>query len=309
MMTKILVMIGTTFSYSSPLIYAGLGGVISERGGVVNIGIEGMMTIGAIMAVTVAYYTGSPWLGFLAGGVAGMLLSLLHAIACVSLKANQTISGVAMNFLGQGLALFFARLFFDGATQTPPVPNKMPKVLSGLFDDLASDTAIAFNQDMAVILAVVAVIIMWVFLYRTKFGLRVRSVGEHPAASDTLGINVYKTRYGCVMASGFLAGLGGATMTLSVISAFSPTAISGHGYIALAAVIFGRWTPHGTFGACLLFGFAQALVVLLGGGMIALDTKILAMIPYVLTILVLILMRGKSVAPKAEGVPFDKGSH
>ena len=182
-------------------------------------------------------------------------------------------------------------------------------MLSGLFDDLASDTAIAFNQDMAVILAVVAVIIMWVFLYRTKFGLRVRSVGEHPAASDTLGINVYKTRYGCVMASGFLAGLGGATMTLSVISAFSPRAISGHGYIALAAVIFGRWTPHGTFGACLLFGFAQALVVLLGGGMIALDTKILAMIPYVLTILVLILMRGKSVAPKAEGVPFDKGSH
>jgi len=309
MMTQILVMIGTTFSYSSPLIYAGLGGVISERGGVVNIGIEGMMTIGAIMAVTVAYYTGSPWLGFLAGGIAGMLLSLLHAIACVTLKANQTISGVAMNFLGQGLALFFARMFFDGATQTPPVPNKMPKVLSGLFNDLASDAAIAFNQDMAVILAIVAVILMWVFLYRTKYGLRLRSVGEHPAASDTLGINVYKTRYGCVLASGFLSGLGGATMTLSVISAFSPTAISGHGYIALAAVIFGRWTPHGTFGACLLFGFAQALVVLLGGGMIALDTKILSMIPYVLTIIVLILMRGKTAAPKASGTPFDRASH
>ena len=309
MMTRILVMIGTTFSYSSPLIYSGLGGVISERSGVTNIGLEGMMTIGAIIAVTVGYYTANPWFGFIAGGLAGMLLSLLHAVACVSLRANQTISGVAMNFLGQGLALFLSRLFFDGATQTPPVPNKMPKVLSGLFTDQASDVAVAFNQDMAVIIGIILVILMWLFMYKTKWGLRVRSVGEHPRAAETLGLNVFGIRYACVLASGFLAGLGGATMTLSVISAFSPTAISGHGYIALAAVIFGRWSPHGTFGACLLFGFAQALVVLLGGGVISIDTKLLAMIPYVLTILVLILMRGKSAAPKADGVPYQKGGH
>ncbi len=308
-MTSILVMIGTTFSYASPLIYAGLGGVISERGGVVNIGLEGMMTLGAIMAVTVGFYTANPWLGFLAGGLAGMLLSLLHALACVTFRANQTISGVAMNFLGQGLALFFARMFFDGATQTPPVPEKMPKFLSGLFSDPTSALAVAFNQNAAVVLAIVAAFLMWFLLYRTKWGLRIRSVGEHPAASDSLGINVYGTRYFCVLMSGFLAGLGGATMTLSVISAFTPTAISGHGFIALAAVIFGRWKPIGTLGACLLFGFAQALVVLLGGGVIPLDTKILSMIPYVLTLVILIVMRGKSASPKASGVPYNKGSH
>ena len=305
MLTTILVMIGTTFSYSSPLIYAGLGGVISERSGVTNIGIEGMMTAGAIVAVIVGYYSGSPWLGFLAGGCMGMLISLLHAMASISFHANQTVSGVAINFIGPGLALYLSRLFFNGATHTPPVPNKMPKILSFLFPEVTAPIAVALNQDIAVIFGFILVAVIWVLLNKTRLGLRIRSVGEHPSAADTLGINVYGIRYGCVLASGFLSGLGGATMTLSVVSAFSPTAISGQGFIALAAVIFGRWTPVGTCGACLLFGFAQALVVQLSAGSV-INTKLLSMIPYLLTLVVLMTMRGGSSAPKADGVPYIK---
>ncbi|MDR1796483.1 MAG: ABC transporter permease [Clostridiales Family XIII bacterium] len=308
-MTYVLLAIGSTLVYASPLIFAALGGVISERSGVVNIGLEGMMTIGACLAVAGAYYTGNPWTGFLCGGLAGAALALLHAFASVSLNADQTISGVAINLIGAGLALFLARMFFDGATQTPPVPNKMPRILSGLFPEGGNEQVkLAFNQDAAVLLAFASVAILWFFLYRTKWGLRVRSVGEHPAAAETVGVNVRLIRYVCVLVSGLLAGFGGATMSLSVVSLFTPTIISGHGYIALAAVIFGRWTPHGAFGACLIFGFAQVLVILLGGGAMKVDSTILSLIPYVLTLGILVLMRGKIIAPKADGVPYERGA-
>jgi ABC-type uncharacterized transport system permease subunit len=307
-MTNVLIAIGSTLGYASPLIYAALGGVISERSGVVNIGLEGMMVIGALVAATAGYYSGNPWLGFLAGGLAGAVIAFLHAVACVSLHADQTISGIALNFIGSGVALFLARLFFNGATQTLPVPQKMPKPLSGIFADTNSPFAVAFNQDIAVIFALVIVFVMWFVLYKTKWGLRIRACGEHPAAADSLAINVSLVRYVCVILSGFLAGLGGATMSLSVVSTFSPLLISGHGFIALAAVILGRWTPHGVLGACLLFGFSQVLVVLLGGGVVRVDTKILSTIPYIITILVLIIFRSSAAAPKAEGIPFKKGS-
>ena len=304
--TALLVMIGNTLTYASPLIYAGLGGVISEKSGVTNIGIEGMMTVGAITAVIAAYYSGNPWLGFLAGGIGGLIMALLHAFASITLNANQTISGVAINYIGSGLSIYLARLFFDGATQTKPVPNKLPKLLTFLFKDPTGGWAVALNQSAAVFIAIILTALMSMLLRHTRTGLRIRSVGEHPHAADTLGINVFGIRYACVLVSGFLSGLGGATMTLSVVSSFSPTAISGHGFIALAAVIFGRWSPLGTTAACLMFGFAQALVVFLGGGSFEINTKLLSMIPYVLTLLVLILMRGKSAAPKADGEPFVK---
>lgn len=298
MLTNIILLITITLMYSTPLVFGAMGGVISERSGVINIGIEGMMGIGAITAVAVAYYTGNPWLGFLAAGIAGMAMALLHAIASVTFKADQTISGIALNLIGPGLALFMSRLLFDGATTTKPVPKSMPIILK-IGDN---------NVNITVVLALVLMLLMWFFLYKTKWGLRVRSVGEHPAAADTLGINVSRVRYLCVLTSGLLSGFGGAAMTLAVISQFTPTAISGQGYIALAAVIFGKWTPQGAYGACLLFGFAQALVVILGGGKFAIPSEILSMLPYVITILVLILFVGRSVAPKADGVPYEKGS-
>ena len=149
--------------------------------------------------------------------------------------------------------------------------------------------------------------VTWFVFYQTKWGLRIRAMGEHPAAVDTLGVSVYKSRYACVIISGILAGLGGGTVTLAIISQFTPTAISGQGFIALAAVIFGKWRPFGTYFACLLFGFSQALVIILGDGNVVVPSTLLAMIPYILTIIVLIIFVGRSSAPKASGVPYEKG--
>lgn len=306
MFSKLLLLIGITMMYSTPLVFGALGGVVSERSGVINIGIEGMMTMGAFTGAAVSYFTGNPWLGFLAAGAAGVLVALLHAIASITFSADQTISGIAINLIGPGFALFFCRLLFKDATMTPPVTT-LPKLFGeGAF---AGSPAANLNVNITVVIGLLVTAFVWFFLYKTKWGLRIRSVGEHPAASDTLGINVSRTRYSCVLASGLLSGFGGASMTLAIISQFNPTAISGQGFIALAAVIFGKWTPFGSYGACLLFGLAQALTVVLGGSDsgVTVPSQILAMLPYILTIIVLILFVGRSVAPKADGLPYEKG--
>ncbi len=302
MLNSLMLFVGITLMYSTPLVFAALGGVVSERSGVTNIGIEGMMTIGAVTGATVGYYSGNAWAGFFAAGVAGGIIALLHAFASITCKADQTISGIAINLIGPGVALFACRLLFDGATMSLPVPHKIPKLLgnvkTGAFQNL--------NVDVTVVIAFAIAVFLWFLLYKTKWGLHIRAVGEHPAAADTMGLNVFKIRYVCVLASGVLAGLGGASMTLAIIPQFTPTAISGQGFIALAAVIFGKWTPHGAYGACLLFGAAQALTVTLGGGRFAVPSSILAMLPYVITIVILILFVGKSSAPKASGQPYEK---
>lgn len=302
MLNSILIAISITLMYSAPLALAGIGGVISERSGIVNIGIEGMMSIGALVGATVGYFTENPWLGLLSAGIAGGLLALLHAVASITFRADQTVSGIAINLIGPGVAMFLSRYFFDGATTTLPVPNKLPKIIgqNGLFGSL--------NIDVTVVIALLVVFITWFVLYQTKWGLRIRAMGEHPAAVDTLGVSVYKSRYICVIISGILAGLGGGVVTLAIISQFTPTAISGQGFIALAAVIFGKWRPFGTYFACLLFGFSQALVIILGGENVQIPSTILAMIPYVLTVIMLIVFVGRSSAPKASGVPYEKGA-
>lgn len=294
MLNNIMSVIMTTLMYSAPLIFAALGGVVSERSGVINIGIEGMMSFGAFIGAAVGYYTANPWLGLLSGGLAGGFLALLHAIAAITCKADQTISGMALNFIGPGLSLYLCRLFFDDKTMTDRVPNKLPKVFGSI--------------DITVVIAFILTAIIWFVLYKTKWGLRILSVGEHPAAADTLGINVYKVRYLSVIVSGILAGFGGAAMTLAVVAQFTPSVISGQGFIALAAVIFGKWTPQGAWAACIMFAFAQALTVVLGGGKVAVPSEILNMLPYVLTIVILVLFVGKSMAPKSSGKPYEKGS-
>ena len=303
MASNIFLAITITFMYAAPLVLTALGGVVSERSGVINIGLEGMMVIGAFAGAAVGYYSGSPWIGFLAAGVAGGALALLHALASITFKANQTISGVALNFIGQGLALFLCRLFFDGATMSKPVPKLM-----GLLGLQPEGALRNFDVDITFVIALALTAVIWFVLYHTKWGLRLRAVGEHPAAADTLGINVYAVRYAAVIISGVLAGFGGAAQSLAVVSLFTPTVISGQGFIAMAAVIFGKWTPHGAFFACLIFAFAQALVVMLGGGTSSISPQLLSMLPYVLTILVLVLFVGKAVAPKANGVPYEKGA-
>ena len=306
MLGSILIAISITLMYSAPLALAAIGGVISERSGIVNIGLEGMMSIGALTGAAVGYFTHNPWIGLLCAGLSGALLALLHAIASITFRADQTVSGLAINLIGPGVAMFLSRYFFGGATTTQPVPHKLPKIIDKQY--LQCTPFSNLSIDATVILALAVVFIAWFVLYQTKWGLRIRAMGEHPAAVDTLGVSVYKSRYTCVIMSGFLAGIGGGTVTLAIISQFTPTAISGQGFIALAAVIFGKWRPFSTYFACLLFGFSQALVIMLGGGNVQVPSTILAMIPYVLTIVMLIIFVGRSSAPKASGVPYEKGA-
>ena len=303
MINTITLLLGVTLLYSTPMIFGALGGVLSERSGVINIGIEGMMTFGAFAGAAAGYYSGNPWIGVLCAALAGGVLALLHAVAAITCQADQTISGVAINLLGPALAVFFCRLAFDGSTMSYPVANKLPKIFGSGAEGIWAN----LNVDVMVVVALLFAVAMWFVLYRTKWGMRILAVGENPAAADTLGINVYKTRYACVILSGILAGIGGATVPLGIVAQFTQTSIAGQGFIALAAVIFGKWKPMGAYRACLIFGFSQALTVVLGGGAIAVPTEILAMLPYVLTIVILILFVGKSVAPKADGVPYVKG--
>lgn len=306
MLNSILFAITITLMYSAPLVFAALGGVISEKSGVTNIGIEGMMSIGAFVGASVGYYAGSAWMGLICAGLSGGVLALLHAIASVTFQADQTVSGIAINLIGSGLSMFLSRLFFNGATTTLPVPQKLPKIFGCLGEKY--DFINCINLDITVLLSLLAVVFTWFVMYKTKWGLRIRALGEHPAAVDSVGVSVYRARYICVILSGILAGIGGASVTLAIISQFTPTAISGQGFIALAAVIFGKWKPIGAYCACLFFGFAQALVIMLGGGNNAIPTDILAMLPYVMTIIVLMLFVGRSSAPKAAGKPYKKGS-
>lgn len=314
MLTNFGLIIGIALMYTAPLIFTAMGGVISEKSGVVNIGLEGMMYLGAFVGAAVGFYSGNPWLAFLAAGLASGLLGFLHAVASVTFAGNQVISGFAINFIGPGAALFLSRLFFDGATMTKPIPmeNKIPKPLAPILQSLSLENTFidqVFNQYATVYLAFILVFIIWFIFNKTKFGLRVRSVGEHPKAADTLGINVYTVRYICVILSGIFAGFGGAAMSLAVVSLFSPTLISGQGYIALAAMIFGNWKPQRIMLGCLLFGAAEGLAVYMGGANIAVPTQLLSMLPYIITLFVLVLFVRKSNAPAADGIPYEKSSN
>lgn len=292
--------LGNTFSNAAPVLLTGLGGMMSEKSGVVNIGLEGMMTIGALVGAVVGYKLGNPWLAFLCGGLAGAFFGLIHAFVSVSLGGDQTISGIAINTLGPGLALFLARMFFDGATQTPSIPleNKIPRLFRGSSNQIILNI---FGQYASVYIALIMVVVLYIFLYKTKWGLRVIAVGEHPKAAETLNLSVVKTRYLSVIFSGFMAGLGGASMALAVVSSFSPSLIAGQGYIALVTVIFGNWKPQGVLVGSLFFGLAQSIATYLGGSGLNVPIEFISMIPYIATLLILIIFQRKSKAPKASG--------
>ena len=303
------IMLYATLVYMTPLLYAALGSCFSEVSGVVNIGIEGMMTAGAFTGTVVAYFTGNPWIGFLCGGLAGALFGALHALATVKLGADQTIAGTAINMLGPGIVIMIARVLFN-STDTIPLTQsqKIPKLFTGVFD-----TSTTFGRFMdnvfanyaSVYLVFILTAIVWFVFYKTRFGLRMRACGEHPRACETLGINVIGMRFTCVVISGFLAGLGGACVTMAISTQFRPISIVGQGFIAIAAVIFGKFRPHGAMLGCILFGFCSGLKVVLGGSG-SVDMQLLSMIPYVVTVIVLILFVGKSHVPSASGKPYLK---
>ncbi|MDY3006666.1 ABC transporter permease [Anaerococcus porci] len=303
-LTVLGLIIGNTLSNATPVLFTGLGGMISEKSGVVNIGLEGMMTIGALIGATVGYYTKNPWIGFLAGGLAGMFFGLIHAIVSVTFAGDQTISGIAINTLAPGLALFLSRIFFDGATQTPSIAleDKIPRLFDGLITNQALKNI--FSQYATVYIVLVFVILIYIFLNKTKWGLRLVAVGEHPKAAETLDISVGRIRYLAVMFSGFMAGLGGASMSLAVVSVFSPTLIAGQGYIALVCVIFGNWRPQGVLVGSLFFGLTQAIATYLTGTAITIPMEFISMIPYISILVFLMIFNKKSHAPSASGKPY-----
>jgi ABC-type uncharacterized transport system permease subunit len=288
-MNDLLFLFSTTLMYSTPLIFTALGGVMSEKSGVINIGLEGMMTFGAFAASVVAIKSGNPWMGLMAGGLGGLFLAIFHALASIRYKANQVVSGMAINFLGSGLAIFLCRLIFEGTSMTPPLDldKKIPSYL---------------GQYATVYLAIIVTIKLWYVFNKSVIGLRLISAGEHPKSTDAAGLSVGLYQTIGVISSGFLAGLGGASLSIAIVSNFRPTLISGQGFIAIAALIFGKWRPVQTTLACLFFGFSQAIVVYLGGKEnLLVSPQLLSILPYIMTLAVLVGFMGKTTAPSALG--------
>nr|WP_245349976.1 ABC transporter permease [Cytobacillus eiseniae] len=310
------IVIPSTMLWAAPLIFTALGGTFSERSGVVNIGLEGLMVIGAFTAIvfnlTFAHVFGemTPWVSLLAAMVIGGLFSVIHAVASITFRADQTVSGVAINLLAVGVSLFLVKFIYDKG-QTDIIQKGFSKVDIPLLSDIPIIGKIFFsNTYYTSYVAIIVAIIAWYVIFKTPFGLRLRSVGEHPMAADTMGINVTRIRYIAVILSGALGGIGGGIYAQSITSDFSHSTISGQGFMALAAMIFGKWHPLGAMGAALFFGFAQSLSII-GSSLPFLENipnVYLLAAPYVLTILALTGFIGRADAPKASGVPYIKGS-
>ncbi|MDQ0416910.1 simple sugar transport system permease protein [Croceifilum oryzae] len=310
MLSTMTSLLETTILYSTPLILAALGGLFSERSGVINIGLEGLMTIGAFTSAVVSINTGSPWIGLLAGIVAGILLALIHAIATVTFNADQTVSGVAINFLAAGLTVYLVKALYDGAGQTPVVDSKFTEWAIPVLKDIPVLGDTLFNTSPITYIALILVFVSYFVLYRTPFGMRLRAVGEHPHAAETAGVSVVKMRYIAVLISGAFAAVGGAALSTSIGSEFSATTVAGQGFIAIAALIFGKWKPFGVLGAAAFFGFSVALSLTgqVWGLTKYVPSEILTMLPYLLTILALAGFVGRANAPAAIGKLYEKGS-
>jgi ABC-type uncharacterized transport system permease subunit len=312
-------LIHDTIVFSTALIFAALGGLYSERSGVVNIALEGMMIMGAFTGAVVTYFvqpffpapsTVAPWIGFLAAIVVGAIFALPHAVASITFKADQVVSGVALNFLAAGMSVYLTKIIFNGAGQTTTLSTVFSKWDIPLLGDIPILGHALFEGYPTSYVAFALVAITWYLLFRTPFGLRLRAVGEHPRAADTVGINVLRMRYKAVIISGALAAMGGATIALTTTSNFSHNTVSGQGFIALAALIFGKWNPVGVMWAALFFGIAQAIksLVQIYGLTAYVPIEVIYMLPYILTILVLAGVVGRTNAPAASGKPYETGS-
>jgi simple sugar transport system permease protein len=305
MLDIVIALLAISIVKSTPLVLGALSGTVCERSGIVNIAIEGMMLAAAFAGFAVGVATGSLALGLLAAVLAGALLALLHAALTVRYGVDQIISGTAINILAVGLTGFFNRqLFMTGA---PGGAAVLPRISVPVLSDLPVLGPIFFQHQPLTFLAVVLVFVIQWALFRSRWGLRTRAVGEHPLAADTVGIDVGRLRTLNVVLGGALAGLGGAYFTLESVPHFEPLMTNGRGFIALAAMIFGKWTPLGAWGAALLFGFTEALPVTLQIQGFAVPYQLVGMLPYVLTIVVVAGLVGRSTAPAAVGRPYLKG--
>jgi len=285
-----------------PLAFAALGGLYSERSGVLNIALEGMLLTGAFTSAAATFYTGNVWIGVLAALVFGGLVGLLHAFLCVTWRVDQLVSGLAINLVASGLTSFLARLVFHGGSA-----QRLPGIEPISIPVLANIPLLGLlQQDIFVYLLLVLVPLSTYILFYTNPGLTLRSVGEYPKAADTSGISVQRVRYICVIISGCLAGLGGAYLTLVQVKYFAEGMSAGKGFIAIAALIFGKWHPVGTALACLLFAATEALQLRIQALGINIPYQFLVMLPYAIAILALVGLAGKSTPPAALGVAYVK---
>ena len=296
-----LSLLWSTIRLATPLILAALGGMFSERSGVINIALEGKMLAGAFTAAAVTYAAdaklgmgnASPWIGLLAAIVAGLFIAAIYAVTCIRFKADQVVSGAAINILMFGMPGFLSGAFFLSSGSTPQLPKEHLIPLT------------------PIVIAFAMVAVSWYVMYRTPFGLRLRSVGEKPEAADAAGVSVNRIRYGGVLIAGVLAGIGGAYLSIGQSSLFTRNMTAGRGFIALAALIFGKWRPIQTMLACLLFGFTEAISIQMQGAVKLpsgedIPVQFIQMVPYVLTIIVLAGFIGSSRPPKALGIPYQK---
>src|ERR1700754_515696 len=299
-----LALVFSPIRLAAPLVLAALGGLFSERSGVINIALEGKMLAGAFTAAAVTYAAdtkfglgnASPWVGLLAGIMAGLFIAAIYAVTCIKFKADQVVSGAAINILMLGIPGFLSGAFFLSSGSTPQIPK----------DHLLPQSPLVIAIAILVLVAVI-----WYVLYKTPFGLRLRSVGEKPETADAAGVSVSNLRYSGVLLAGILAGAGGAYLSIGQSSLFTRNMTAGRGFIALAALIFGKWRPVQTLLACLLFGFTEAVSIQMQGVFKLpsgedIPVQFIQMVPYVLTIVVLAGFIGSSRPPRALGIPYQK---
>ncbi|WP_434618268.1 ABC transporter permease [Tabrizicola sp. M-4] len=315
----LLQILDSTIRLATPLLFACLAGLYSERAGIFDIGLEGKMLMAAMASASVAFLTGSVWAGLFAGMLASLMLAGIHGVASITFRGNQLISGVALNFVASGITVLIAQRLFAQGGRTPPLegdarfgPITLPfaetlkdvPVIGPLYHEVIS------GHPLLVYVAVLTVPLTWWVLYRTRFGLRLRAVGENPAAVDTAGISVVGLRFAAVAITGILCGLAGAYMATALQAGFGREMTAGRGYIALAALIFAKWRPVAALWACLLFGFFQALAlrpdVVQAVVQVKIPVPFLDALPYVLTVLVLAGFVGKAIPPRAGGEPYVK---
>lgn len=320
---NLILILDATLRVSTPLIFASLAGMFSERSGVVNIALEGKILASAFAGAAAAYVTNSPWMGLLAGVMVSVMFAMLHGFATVTHRGDQVVSGMAINILAAGLTASLGNFWFRQGGNTPNLVDSLNGIdarfepivfpfaealedvpfLGGIYSELLS------GHFLLVYLALLAVPASWFLLFRTRFGLRLRAVGENPTAVDTAGISVVRMRYMALIICGVLAGLAGVYLSVAVTAQFLPNMSAGKGYMALAALIFGKWRPRGALLACLMFGVLQAIADRSQGAMIGafeIPVQFIEALPYILTVVLLGGFIGTAVAPKAVGKPYVK---
>ena len=320
---SIILILDATLRNATPLIFAALAGMFSERSGIVNIALEGKILISAFAGASAAYYTGSPWMGLLAGIMASVVFAQLHAFATVTHNGDHVVSGLAINILAAGLTAAVGNYWFSQGGNTPNLVSRAEElnarfepivfpfaealadvpIIGGIYSELLS------GHYILVYLAFLAVPLCWFVLFRTRFGLRLRATGENPQAVDTAGISVTQVRYLALLVCGVLAGFAGVYLAVALTAQFSPNMSAGKGYMALAALIFGKWRPKTTMMACLLFGALQAIADRSQGAIIfgfEVPVQLVEALPYILTVVLLGGFIGRAVAPKAIGKPYVK---